>query len=174
MKNLNLSAKSLDELDPGFCSWLAGLVDGEGSFSLKHAARQWWTEGTIKLRDDDRPMLEMIRKELGRGRCYQQREKNPQLPNVRPQYILRFHTAADTRFIVALFERYPLRSKKKREFEIWAEARKELDKPIWARDLRHLRYLYLAIRDTRRYEQPVLAPYKPEGNQMALAMQGEK
>ena len=33
---IRLTAKSLDDLDPGFCNWFVGLVDGEGSLQLKH------------------------------------------------------------------------------------------------------------------------------------------
>lgn len=167
---VNLAAKSLDALAPGFCLWLTGLVDGEGSLQLQLNHRQWQMELTIKLRDDDRPMLEMIRKELGRGDCYPvPLAKKPQHKS-RPQYMLRLHNSCDTRFLVALFERYPLRSKKKQVFELWAQARKELNKPAQARDQRYLRYLHRAIREARRYEPTLIEPYKPEGTQMALAV----
>lgn len=162
-------AKSLDDLAPEFCNWFAGLVDGEGSLQLQFS-RNWRMELTIKLRDDDRPMLEMIQKELGRGNCYPvPLAKNPQHKS-RPQYMIKFHNSDDIRFLVALFERYPLRSKKKYVFDLWGQAQNELDKPAHARDRRYLRYLHRAIREARRYEQPLIKPYKPEGNQMALAI----
>lgn len=179
-KAKNLAAKPLDDLGPGFCCWLAGLVDGEGCFQVKHQEnsgrrrlyRRWQIELTISLRDDDRPMLEMIRKELGRGSSYPHaRATNPQHPNSKPRHMLRFDNALDTRFIVALFERYPLRSKKRREFELWARARNEFNKPVLARDEKYLRYLSQAIRNLKKYEESVIEPYEPSGKQLTLAIQ---
>jgi hypothetical protein len=69
---------------------------------------------------------------------------------------------------VALFEHYPLRSKKRLVFLLWAKARKELDKPSWARNQRYLRYLYEAIRMARNYEASLVEPYEPKENQIAL------
>lgn len=164
-------AKSLDDLDPQFCHWLAGQVDGEGSFQLKSKRHIWWLELTISLRADDRPMLQMIQEQLGRGHCYPHPVAKGANPHSHLRYMLRFANATDTRFIVALFERYPLRSKKRRDFELWAEARKELDKPPLARDLRHLKHLARAIREVRKYEAPMIQPYEPEGQQASLQLE---
>ena len=163
-------AKSLDDLDPGFCNWFAGLVDGEGSPQLTYDKGRWRTELTISLRDDDRPMLEMIRNELGRGSCYLHPRSKNALLNSRPRYMVKFYNPNDTRFLVALFARYPLRSKKKCVFDLWVQAQNELDKPAHARDLRYLRYLHRAIRQVRRYEPTLIEPYKPKVTQMALAI----
>lgn len=165
---VELTIKSLDDLDPGFCSWLAGLVDGEGSPQLTCDKGRWRTELTISLRDDDRLVLKMIQKELGRGSCYPHRRSKNSLPNSRPRYMVKFYNPDDTRFLVALFERYPLRSKKKQVFDLWVKAQDELDKPTQARDLRYLRYLHRAIREARRYKPTLIEPYKPVGKQMAL------
>lgn len=165
-----VNAKSVEQLDLEFCCWLAGLVDGEGSLQLKcdKAKRKWWSELTISLRDDERPMLEMIQKKLGRGACYLHVARSkPQLRS-KPRYMLRFHNASDTRFFVDLFERYPLRSKKKQVFKLWAEARKELNKPSFLRDQLYLKYLYRAIRQTRNYEGLKMKLFEPEGKQIAF------
>jgi len=168
---VELTVKSLDDLDPGFCNWFAGLVDGEGSLQLTRDKGRWRTELTISLRDDDRRVLGMIRKELGRGSCYPHpRGKNSQHPNSRPRYMVKFYKPNDIRALVALFERYQLRSKKKHVLDLWVKARNELDKPVQARDLRYLRYLHRAIREARKYEPTLIEPYKPEGTQMALAV----
>jgi hypothetical protein len=164
-----LTIKSLNKVAPEFCSWLAGLVDGEGSLQIKHQKKRWWLELTISLRDDEQQMLDMIRTELGRGSCYLHNSKNPQLRS-KPRYMLRFHNAADTRFFTALFERYPLRSKKRHVFELWAKARKELDKPSWSRDQAYLRYLYSAIRQVRNYGYLAIEPYKSKGEQTTLPL----
>jgi len=170
---VNLNVKSLDELDPVWCCWLIGLVDGEGSPQLKYQKERYWMDLSIKLRDDEKPMLDMIRHTLGRGHFYWQPTGGEQLKYSRPQCVLRFHSAADIRFLIALFERYPLRSKKKHIFPLWAQARKELDKPPLTRDLSYLKYLHKAIRAARQYAQPLIEPYKPEGIQLSINIEKE-
>ena len=51
-----------------FGYWFAGLLDGEGCFSMaKPRVSGFRCELIIKLRDDDRAVLEQIRDELGIG-----------------------------------------------------------------------------------------------------------
>lgn len=164
-----MDIKSLDELDPGFCNWFAGLVDGEGSLQLKYKKRVWWLELTIKLRDDDLPMLKMIQKELGRGRLYSSSSGGGL--NSYPQYMFRLHSATDIRFIIALLKRYPLRSKKKQVFDLWTQASEELGKPPSARSRKYLRYLEQAIRQVRRYGEQSIKSYEAEGIQGTLAIE---
>ena len=127
-------------------------------------------ELTITMRDDERPMLEMIQKELGRGFLYPHVAKSPTPFKSKPRYMLRFHNAADTNFFVALFERYPLRSKKRYVFELWARVREELNKSVQARDQAYLRHLYQTIRHVRDYEQSTIEPYEPKGKQTTLSL----
>lgn len=165
-----LADNSLNNLDPEFCCWLTGLVDGEGSLQIKHQKKSWWLELTISLRDDEQPMLDMIRAELGRGFCYLHHAKSQTQLRSKPRYMLRFHNAADTNFFVALFERYPLKSKKRYVFELWAQAREELNKPALARDQAYLRHLYQTIRHARNYEQSTIEPYKPKEKKTRLSL----
>lgn len=164
----NIRVKALDELDPGFCYWFSGLVDGEGSLQIKYWNSRWWLELTIKLRDDDRPLIEYINKEMGRGKCYVSRNISPPEHNSKSGYMIRFHSTADTRFIVDFFEHYPLRSKKSLVYKIWADARKELDKPIKLRDLEFLKYLYQSIRNARKYETMPIEKYIAKSKQLTF------
>lgn len=145
--------KKLSELDPEFCSWFAGLVDGEGSLQIKNQKNHYWLEFTITMRDDEKQMLDSIRDEFGSGKCYKHRNVSSTVNNSRPRYMFRMHNSNDTRFLVNLFSQYPLRSKKYQVYKIWAEARKELDKPLLKRDQDYLEYLYKAIREARAYEE---------------------
>lgn len=167
-----LTIKQLDELDPEWCWWFVGLVDGEGCFDLWSSPRgghrhtkEYGTRLTIVQRDDNQAMLKEIRDTFGRGHCYPHREVARNRHNT---YVLYFITANDTRFLVAFFKKYPLQGKKKLDFEIWAAAREELDKPPKARDEKRLRHLARAIKDVRKYEPPVTEPYEPEGKQLTL------
>jgi hypothetical protein len=167
-------AKELNELEPGFCNWFSGLVDGEGSLQIKHWNNQWWLELTIKLRDDDRPLIEYINREMGRGRCYVARNVSPPEHNSKSGYMIRFHNSDDTRFFVDFFKKYPLRSKKNLVFKIWADARKELDKPFKMRDQEYLKYLYEAIRKTRKYTAIAIEKYESIGKQLSLSLESEE
>lgn len=149
-----ITPKTLSEFNPEFCSWFVGLVDGEGSLQIKRQKGCYWLEFTISMRGDERPMLESIREELGRGNCYIHRNVSPIEHHSKTRYMFRIHNAVDTRFLVALFDRYPLRSNNYKIYKIWAEARKELDKPLSARDQDYLKHLYQAIRKARIADIP--------------------
>jgi hypothetical protein len=61
-------------MDAAFGNWLAGFIDGEGSFTIQSARAdmpQFYTRFQIRLRADDRPILEEIRAQLGVGALYE-------------------------------------------------------------------------------------------------------
>ena len=108
-----------------FGNWFAGLTDGEGCFKSYTNRRTRCLpqpQFTISLRDDDRPMLEYIRDQLGFGYLsrrpeFQSREGYISNPTASLIVIRR----EDTGKLVELFRKYPLRSKKARDFELWAK-----------------------------------------------------
>ena len=105
---------------PNVALRLAGLVDGEGCFSIHaHPKGNYHCALTIRLRADDREMLEHYRSELGGiGSIRIQKRTNGWAPTV--TWII-----SDKRgvgLIRDLFTEYPLWSKKQRDFLIWAEA----------------------------------------------------
>lgn len=108
-----------------FGHWLSGFTDGEGCFYLAVRKHQSFpspfAQFSIKLRADDRPIIEAIHSFWGCGLVYD-------LPRAR---------SGDTRRVVSYcvhdieslssvvvphFAAYPLRAKKSADFAIWSRA----------------------------------------------------
>jgi len=109
------------EVSDAFGHWIAGFTDGEGHFDgimiiNQNGYRQLNMSFQINLRADDKPILEMIHNTLGVGHLFHR----PRHPPTKPQtlYVVR-RTADLYHVIVPLFEKYPLRAKKRKDFEVW-------------------------------------------------------
>lgn len=108
--------------------WLAGLVDGEGCFSLYVRKRKRGPSYIridfgfkIALRADDWSTLVKARSVLGvRGSMY--RSDKHRGPNGKPIAALQISKKSDITQVIRFFSRYPLRSKKRRDFDIWSKA----------------------------------------------------
>ncbi len=115
----------IEELPEGFGYWFSGLVDGEGFFLIyanerergKYFTREADVRFGINLRDDDAHVLQYVQQVLHCGTLsYEDTACNPRLS-------FGITRAKDLLFvIVPLFRRFPLHTKKAREFELWAEA----------------------------------------------------
>jgi hypothetical protein len=107
-------------VDPRLAFRLAGLVDGEGCFTITKTPKNGYRCAfVIKLRADDREMLERYRYGVdGIGHLRRQERKNAWAPTVAWQVEDKYGVG----LIRDLFELYPLWSKKRRDFEIWAPA----------------------------------------------------
>lgn len=109
--------------------WLAGFTAGEGMFEflIRKTGRgryKFRPRFAISLRNDDAPILFEIAETLGCGHVYTEQDKGGKsAPKRNPMAsylcddIMSLHN-----IIVPIFERYPLRAKKAREFTIWKEA----------------------------------------------------
>jgi hypothetical protein len=112
-------------MNDAFGFWFAGLADGEGCFSASAKVRPKYLpqpQFTIVSRDDDRGMQEYIRDQLGFGNVFQHKsfvQRDGYTCN--PQVAFMVWSREDTGKLVELFRQYPLRSKKARDFEIWAK-----------------------------------------------------
>jgi hypothetical protein len=106
-----------------FGHYFAGLFDGEGHLIAWHRVR---TRGKaypefrlgmqIVLRDDDADVLEYVREHLG-GRIHPSLHKSQ---NANPAANWRLENVKDlAEKIVPLFDKYSLRTKKRREYEVW-------------------------------------------------------
>jgi hypothetical protein len=112
-------------MNDAFGFWFAGLTDGEGCFSASAQKRPKFLpqpQFTIRLRDDDQPMLEYIREQLGLGNVFPSRGyRNCEGYTSCPQAAFMIWSREETGKLVGFFRQYPLRSKKARDFELWAK-----------------------------------------------------
>jgi hypothetical protein len=100
---------------------LASLTDGEGCFyiSAPRSKGNYYCAFIIRLRADDRPMLERFQAACGGiGTIQHQPRRNGWAPTVSWE----IRKKAEVGVIRDLFEIYPLWSKKAGDFEIWKQA----------------------------------------------------
>ena len=108
--------------------WLSGLIDGEGCFVLSKGRTKAHLIPTAQfklgMRQDDRPILEEISTRLSLGSVYQRSSNTgPNSPkNGKPTAEWIVFAKSDIVKLVALLRRFPLRTRKARDFETWAEA----------------------------------------------------
>lgn len=115
--------------------WLAGLVDGEGCFYLstfrtrgargyERKYRVLTFEFKIAMRGDDVDVLQQAHAILGVGRIeHRKRGISPTTSqNAKPLAALIVYRRTDLPTVIDFFRRFPLRSKKARDFQVWAEA----------------------------------------------------
>ena len=101
-----------------FGNWLAGFTDGEGNFSAtdNHSACF-----RINLREDDKPILEEIKEQLGCGRIFFL-DKSRYNSNQRDQYQFTVSSLYDLiHIIIPFFDLFDLRAKKKSDYLRWRE-----------------------------------------------------
>jgi hypothetical protein len=107
-------------VDDAFGNWLAGFIDGEGSFGIGGGGRRrgYYCTFSLKLRGDDRDILDTIAERTGLGNVRFQ----PNRMRTHPQWAWLVHSKADCWSLVALLLEFPLRAKKYRDFAIWSGA----------------------------------------------------
>jgi hypothetical protein len=100
-----------------FGHWLSGFCDGESCFYLNMGRRQANSHFTLQIRADDLPILEEVRAFWGViGHLSIQKSKGA------PVAIYQISGVADLPTVVQHFERFPLRSRKARDFPPWRDA----------------------------------------------------
>lgn len=115
---------------PEWCNWFSGLSDGEACFGIASGRRQGDRYRpncffSISLRIDDGAVLEDVEMNLKVGHTRKTDLRNQRalgrnvMDCVKYQISNRDHLA---RVLIPLFEMYPLRSKKGKEFPLWREA----------------------------------------------------
>ena len=91
--------------------YVTGLVEGAGSFTYSRSSKQLALYFGLKLPLTDRPLLEALQAFFGVGRIYE--------TGASAYYRVTRHQ--DLPRVVAHFERYPLRSRKRETFDVWRQ-----------------------------------------------------
>ena len=106
--------------------YIVGLADGEGCFYVHvrpqrpHTSKpRVDTHFYIKLHEDDRPLLEEIKRDLGCGAVYRQIETRS---NHSQCYRYEVNAQRDIHnVVIPFFEKHPLRSRKRKDFVLFRE-----------------------------------------------------
>jgi hypothetical protein len=141
-------------IDDAWGYWFAGFFDGEGCFLVKamhHGRRttRYVCSAEITLRADDAAILYEIAERTGIGQVHDKRgADDPRRPN--PFSRWQFGKKAEAQALVAIFDRYPLRAKKARDYAAWRRA----VLAHAAGDVALLEVARLELQRCRKYENP--------------------
>lgn len=152
----------VDRIDPSFGNWLAGFADGEGCFIIQRVGsttKTYICNFVIAVRLDDREILDEVQRRLGLGKVTVRQQKGGMAA---PQAWWGVIRKAECAQLVELFDAFPLRAKKARDFAIWREAVAEWHRfnnrgPLKgraARDWSPMERLQQELRDGRKYAPP--------------------
>jgi len=173
---------NIDDVSPEDGAWLAGIIDGEGCFriqspspkNISHLSRSYAPVFTMTLRDDDKRCLQEVQRIIGFTNSFHIDKRNTlsSHPNDRPAYKINLRdTPILAHRLIPILEKYPLRSKKVRDFvlfkmavSIFYKKREEGGKNIKYTDFERqtLDKLYHALQDIKKYQsslQDILLKY---------------
>lgn len=99
---------------------LAGFIDAEGSFGIapNNRGTTWRCHMTLALRLDDADVLRDLCRSTGLGRILLTRAQR----GSRPQARWSITSKRECMQLTRVLRRFPLRARKRRDFEIWSEA----------------------------------------------------
>ena len=112
--------KNRNTISLAFGNWFSGYFDGEGCFTIFYRERNGIPERRVGIqigcRYDDAKIIKYIHKTFGIGVIWQSKMKGTTNPAIN----WRVERASDlTEVILPVFDIYPLRSKKRLEYQIW-------------------------------------------------------
>lgn len=102
-----------------FGHWFAGFCDGEACFYI---GREGGCQFFLNMRADDAGIIETIHARLGFGRIHYTKDATTDYAIRRPMCRYEVSRKRDSLKIVGIFDRFPLRSRKARDYAIWREA----------------------------------------------------
>src|SRR3954453_15045862 len=143
-------------LSTGDRHFIAGFLDAEGSFDIRpnNGGQNWQCWMSLALRDDDTEILVALRQLTSLGRLFQA----PARGTSKPQTVWKIASHAECLRLAELLRGFPLRGRKRREFEIWCEAVHDL---VEGPSPTSLPLAYAEIRELRRYVDPQRRSTKP-------------
>lgn len=108
-------------MDDSFGYWFSGFVDGEACFLVQRRADLGTVscKFAITLRADDLPLLHMIKEKTGFG-VVRVNKKTYRTSNLQAHWTV--SNKPGCLGLVEIFDRYPLQSKKVRDYMIWRDA----------------------------------------------------
>lgn len=149
----------MENTNDTFWAWLAGLSDGEACFVVsKSTAGVIGVRMEISLREDDWGVLQYIRDTSGIGKL-RSRKGSRKYETHRPCFGWVVQRIDDAVILRDAFLRQPLRSKKQRDFNLWAEAVALIDKyGGGAHSEAHSRLceIHDEIKQVRKYVEPTI------------------
>lgn len=140
-----------------FGNWLAGFIDGEGCFTLtaKGASRSIVPAFTLCLRYDDGAIIEEIRDRTGIGVVYWYANSMKDGCRRAPRVEWKVFRRSDVKSLVEILDRYPLRAKKKHDYQCWRAA-------------------VVALTTRRRHRGPGRTPHPVQGELIELKREMER
>ncbi len=135
--------------DDAFFHWMAGLIDGEGCFSIDAAANGFKLRMRITLRADDCGALHEIQGRTRLGTLVQSFQGSE---TDNPQIMWTVARKAECRRLADILDTHPLRAKKARDYAAWREALE-----AWERtpgDWETMARLKASMETTRKYREP--------------------
>lgn len=116
-------------MDDVFGYWLAGFLDGEASFNIDRRPpsahdpyERFSCRLALVLRVDDRQIVEEIHARTGLGLVAEKAAQPRGHSMSAPQIGWHVRSKMDCVALVALLDRYPLRSKKAADYRVWRQA----------------------------------------------------
>lgn len=158
------------DLDPAFGNWLAGFIDGEGSFNIGYLPKQdtYQCRMTIVIRDDDLDVLEQAVAFSGVGTLSFCDYHAKMQGNANPHARWLVTTRSGCLRIVELLDRFPLRAKKAKDYAIWREAVIEWNGRRGRGNLGRLPELKVALEAARKYPAGRVPEPTPPDPQLVL------
>lgn len=156
------------DIDPLWCAWFSGFVDGEGCFSarFKRGEGKKGISASLKisLRNDDAPLILKIQEILKCGSIKLESNKLKREKGYKAQdgIIWTCERCSECRHIlIPLFDKYPLRSKKARDYNIWRELVMLLSEDRHLhQDREHILELCQQLKDIKQYDPRIMDAYQ--------------